>query len=45
MRTTRVNGLDRTVERADVFNTKLAEELTALSIRAMRRWSMLDSSG
>ena len=45
MSTTRVKVLDRTVEKADVFNNKLAEELAALSTRVMWPWSMSDSSG
>jgi hypothetical protein len=45
MSTTRISVLDRTVERADVFGDKLAEELAALSTRATWLWSMSDCSG
>jgi hypothetical protein len=45
MSTSRVNVLDRTVERADVFDNRLAEELAALSTRATWPWSMSDHGG
>jgi hypothetical protein len=45
MSTSRANVLDRTVERADVVDKRLAEEPAALSTRATWPWSMSDHGG